>query len=212
MTTRQKGAIMADYVAFVRGTLPNGRPWSTERKITSTQSPSALLTTWQNAWTSAWNLAVTGLNVMYDANTKITQFEVGTLDASMRKVAKTTATVNLVGTDANDPISANNAVVLYWTSAVTQKYGHGFQKLPPPCEDMVNGLTLTATAGANFKAAIGSIKTAIQADGSTFFVAPRYTTESGQPAFAKTVLTTVVVREQLGDERTREQKVPKTYF
>lgn len=203
---------MADYVAFVRGTLPNGRPWSTNRKITSTQSPSALLTTWQNAWTSAWNLAVTGLNVMYDANTKITEFEVGTLDASLRKVAKTTASVNLVGTDANDPISGNNDVVIFWSSSVTQKYGHGFNKLPPPCEDMVNGLVIAATPGANFKAAIQSVQTAVQADGSTFFVAPRFTTESGQPAFAKTVLTTFKVREQLGDMRTREQKVAKTYF
>lgn len=203
---------MADYVAFVRGTLPNGRPWSTQRKITSTQSPSALLTTWQNAWTSAWNLAVTGLNVIYDANTKITEFEVGTLDANMRKVAKATAAVNLVGTDAGDPISANNAVIVYWTSAVTQKYGHGFNKLPPPTENFVNGLTITATGGADIKAAILSIKTAIQADGSTFFVAPRYLTESGQPAFAKTVLTNYEVREQLGDERLREQKVAKTYF
>lgn len=203
---------MADYVAFVRGTLPNGRPWSTERKITSTQSPSALLTTWQNAWTSAWNLAVTGLKVVYDANTKITQFEVGTLDSNMRKVAKTTANVNLVGTDAGDPISGNNSVVVFWTSAVTQKYGRGFQRLPPPTEAFVNGLTITATGGANIKAAIQSVQTAVQADGSSFFVAPRFTTETGQPAFAKTVLTTFAVREQLGDISEREEKVAKTYF
>jgi hypothetical protein len=203
---------MADYVAFVRGSLPNGRPWSTNRKITSTQSPSALLTTWQNAWTSAWNLAVTGLNVMYDANTKITQFEVGTLDANLRKVAKATVDVNLVGTDANDPISGNNDVVIFWSSSVTQKYGHGFNKLPPPCEDMVNGLVIAATPGANFKAAIQSVQTAVQADGSTFFVAPHYLTASGQPAFAKTVLTSFKVREQLGDMRMRESKVAKTYF
>lgn len=203
---------MADYVAFVRGTLPNGRPWSTQRKITSVQSPSALLTTWANAWSGAWNLAVTGLNVLYDANTKITQYEIGTLDGNLRKVAKVTDNVNLVGTDAGDPISANNDVVVYWTSAVTQKYGHGFNALPPPTEAFVNGLTLTATAGADFKAAILSVKNAIQADGSTFFVAPRYLTESGQPAFAKTVLINYAVREQLGDRSEREEKVAKTYF
>lgn len=203
---------MADYVAFVRGTLPNGRPWSTERKITSTQSPSALLTTWQNAWTSAWNLAVTGLKTVYDVNTIITEFEVGTLDANMRKVAKVTASVSLPGTDANDPISGNNDIVILWTSTVTQKYGRGFMKLPPPTEAMVNGLVIAATPGANIKAAIQSVQTAVQADGSTFFVAPRYLTESGQPAFAKTVLTAFKVREQLGDMRTREAKVAKTYF
>ena len=212
MTNRQKGVIMTDYVAFVRGSLPNGRPWSTERKITSTQSPSALLTTWQNAWTTAWNLATTGLATVYNATTTISQFEVGTLNASMSKVAKVTANVNLVGSDANDPISGNNSIVVHWTSSVTQKYGQGFMKLPPPCEDMVNGLVIAATPGANIKAAIGAVRTAIQADGSTFFVAPRFLTESGQPAFAKTVLTAFAVREQLGDMRVREQKVTKTYF
>ena len=203
---------MADYVAFVRGTLPNGRPWSTARKITSVQSPSALLTTWQNAWTSAWNLAVTGLKTAYDANTKITEFEVGTLDANMRKVAKTTATVSLAGTDAGDPISGNNDVVILWESTVTQKYGRGFSKLPPPTENMVNGLVIAATPGANIKAAIQTVVTAVQADGSTFFVAPMFTTESGHAAFTKTVLTSFFVREQLGDMRTREAKVAKTYF
>ena len=203
---------MADYIAYVRGTLPNGRSWSTERRITSNQSPSALLITWSDAWTSAWNLAVTGLGVMYDAATVITEFEVGTLDASMRKIAKVVDPVTLAGTDAGEPYSANNSVVWTWESPVTQKYGRGNQKLPPPTEAFVDGDSLTATAGANFKAAAASIKAAIVADGSTFFVAPKFATESGQPAFAKTVLTSVQVREQLGTERKRTKKEPKTYF
>lgn len=164
---------MADYVCYVRGVLPNGRSWSTERRITSGQAPATLLTTWANAWTAAWNLATTGLNVMYDANTKITEFEVGSLNSSMRKVAKATDPVNLVGTSAGDPYSANNTVVVHWDSAVTQPYGQGNQKLPPPTEAFVDGDVLTATAGANFKAAMTSIQAAITADGSTFFVAPR---------------------------------------
>lgn len=203
---------MADYIAYVHGVLPNGRSWSTERRITSNQSPSALLTTWANAWTTAWNLATTGLGVMYDANTKITEFEIGTLNATMRKVAKALDPVNLVGTSAGDPYSANNTVVVSWTSTVTQPYGAGNQKLPPPTEAFVDGDVLTATAGANFKAAMASIQAAINADGSTFFVAPKTTTESGQPAFAKTVLTAFRVREQLGTERKRTKKEPKTYF
>ena len=203
---------MADYVAFVRGTLPNGRPWSTARNITSTQSPSALLTTWQTAWTSAWNLAVTGLAIQYDALTKITEFEVGTLNATMRKIAKTTATVNLVGADAGEPLGATNTIVVEWTSTVTQPYGHGFNRLPPPTEAFAADGVLTATAGANTKAAIQTVQNGVQSDGSTFFVAPRFLTESGQPAYAKTVLTAFRVREQLGTERVRESKVPKTYF
>ena len=203
---------MANYVAFVRGTLPNGRPWSTARNITSGQSPSALLTTWQTAWTTAWNLAVTGLAIQYDAATAITEFEVGTLNGVMRKVAKTTASVNLVGVNGGDPLGASDTIVVEWTSAVTQPYGHGFNKLPPPTEAFAADGVLSGTAGANTKAALTSIRAAIIADGSTFFVAPRFLTESGQPAFVPTVLTAFRVREQLGTERKRESKVPKTYF
>lgn len=202
---------MTDYQAFMRGTLPNGRPWSIQRKITSTQTTAALLTTWDNAWTSAWNLAVTGLNVLYDANTKVTEFEVGRLDASMRKVEKATNAVNLVGTDAGDPLPANDCMIVEWLSTTTQKYGRGFNRMPAPTENFSNGLIMSGTCSANLKAAFLSVQTAVQADGSTFFVDPRYTTESGQPAFAKTVLTTLRVRDQFGDIRIRENKVPKTY-
>lgn len=203
---------MADYQCFVRGALPNGRSWSIQRKITSNQAAATLLTTWANAWTTAWNLATTGLGAMYDPLTKITEFEVGTLNASMRKIAKNLDPVNLVGTGAGDPYSANNTVIWTWESTTTQKYGRGFNRLPPPTEAFVDGDILTATAGANFKAAAGSIFTAITADGSTFFVDPKFETESGQPAFAKTVLTSVQVREQLGTERKRTKKEPKSYF
>lgn len=203
---------MADYVAIVRGVLPNARPWSTGRFITSGQSPSALLTTWQNAWTTAWNLAVTGMAIQYDAATTITQFEIGTLNATLRKVAKTTATVALVGADAGQPLGATDTIVVEWTSAVTQPYGRGFNRMPPPTENFANDGVISATGGANMKAAFTSIRAAIIADGSTFFVAPRFATESGQPAYAKTVLTGFRVRQQLGTERVREEKVPKTYF
>lgn len=203
---------MTDYVAYVRGTLPNGRSWSTSRHITSNQTQTALLTTWQNAWTSAWNLATTGLSTVYDASTVITEFEIGTLNGSMRKIAKDTADVTLPGTATGAAYAAADSVVVEWMSTVTQKYGHGFQKLPAPAETQADNGVILATPGANIKAAIASVQTAIQADGSTFFVFPRTTTESGQPAFTKTVTSTFRVREQLGTVRKRERKVTKTYF
>lgn len=204
---------MTDYVAIVRGVLPNGRGWSTSRHITSNQSDAALLTTWQNAWTSAWNLAVTGLKTVYTANTTITQFEIGRLDGSMRKVAKTQANVSLVGTNATDAGADNTAIVVDWLSAGTLRNQRGRQKLPAPAEDQVVGGVIQATPGANIKAAMISIATAVRADGSTYFVFPRYTTETGVPAFTKTVLIgDPEVREQLGSQNKRERKVAKTYF
>ena len=203
---------MTDYIAYVRGVLNDGRAWSTERHITSTQSPTALLTTWQNAWTSAWNLATTGLATVYDTGTSITGFEIGTLNAQMRKVAKSTSTVSLAGTASGSALPGSQSVVVDWTSTVTQRWGRGRMALPAPADSQAAGDTIGATPGANIKAAITSIQTAVQADGSTFFVFPRYATVSGQPAFAKTVLTSFSVRKQLGTQRRRTRKTTKTYF
>lgn len=203
---------MADYIAYVRGVLLDGRAWSTERHITSNQSPSALLFTWQTAWTNAWNLATTGLSTVYDANTKITGFEVGTLNATMHKIAKTTGTVSLAGTATGTGLPGANSIVVDWTSTVTQKYGRGRMALPAPADSQVTGDSLSATPGANVKAAVTSVQSSITADGSTFFVYPRFTTQSGQPAFTKTVLSSFSVRQQLGTQRRRTRKTTKTYF
>jgi hypothetical protein len=212
MTTHQKGEIMSDYIAYVRGLLADGRPWSTERHITSTQSPSALLTTWQNAWSGAWNLATTGLSTVYEVGTSITGYEIGTLNGTMHKVAKTTSAVTLPGTATGTGLPGSNSIVVDWTSTVTQKFGRGRMALPAPADSQVTDDGLLATPGANVKAAIQSVQNAIQADGSTIFVFPRFATQSGQPAFAKTVLTSFAVRKQLGTQRRRTRKVTKTYF
>lgn len=202
---------MTDYIATVRGVLPNGRTWSTSRHITSGQTESALLTTWQNAWTTAWNLATTGLATVYTSGTTITQFEVGTLNATMRKISKSDATVSLAGTATGDGLPNNDAIIVDWTSSNTQRYGRGRMMLPAPAESQTTNDALNSTPATNVKAAINSVKTAVTADGSTFFVFPRFATQSGQAAYAKTVLTSIAVRNQLGSQRKRTKKEAKTY-
>jgi hypothetical protein len=203
---------MTDYVAIVRGVLPNGRGWSTSRHITSNQSESALLTTWQNAWTTAWNLATTGLATVYTAATTITEFEVGTLNGSMRKTSKSVGAVSLTGSNATTAGAQGTSIVVDWQSAGTLRNQRGRQKLPAPATDQAADGKLNGTPATNVKAAMDSVATAIRADGSTYFVFPRYATENGVPAFTKTILIgNALVRNELGSENKRERKVAKTY-
>lgn len=203
---------MTDYVAIVRGVLPNGRGWSTSRHITSAQSESALLTTWDNAWTTAWNLATTGLATLYTASTTITEFEVGTLNGTMRKVSKSLSTATLAGSATGDAGADNTAIIVDWQTAGTLRNERGRQKLPAPGESQVAGGVLASTPATNVKAAMDSIATAIRADGSSLFVFPRFATESGVAAYTKTVLIgNALIRNQLGSQNKRERKVAKTY-
>lgn len=203
---------MTDYVAIVRGVLPNGRSWSTSRHITSNQSEAALLTTWDNAWTTAWNVMTTGLSTLFTAATTITEFEVGTLNGSMRKVSKSINTASLAGTSAAVAGSQNTSIIVDWASAGTLRNQRGRQKLPAPAQDQVADGVLLSTPATNVKTAMDSIATAVRADGSTYFVFPRYATETGVPAFTKTVLIgNALIRNQLGTQTKRERKVTKTY-
>jgi hypothetical protein len=203
---------MADYVAIVRGVLTNGRGWSTSRHITSAQSEAALLTTWENAWSSAWTLATTGLATLYTAGTTIDEFEVGTLNGTMRKVSKSVATAALTGSDGGLSGNPATAIIVDWQSAGTLRNQRGRQKLPGPADSQAIGGVLLGTPAANVKAAMDSIATAIRADGSTMFVFPRYATETGVPAYTKTVLIgNALIRNQLGSQNRRERKVTKTY-
>lgn len=204
---------MNDYVATVRGVLPNGRAWSTSRHITSNQSEAALLTTWQNAWTTAWNLATTGIAVAYTSGTTVTQFEVATLNGSMLKTSKSLGSASLAGSDANSAGAQGTAIVVDWPSAGTLRRQRGRQFLPAPAVDMAVDGVLTNTAATNFKANIDSVATAVRADGSTFFVFNRNKTfTDGAAPFTKTILVgDVLVRDQLGSKNRRERKVPKTY-
>lgn len=204
---------MSDYLATVRGVLPNGRAWSTSRHITSGQPEATLLTTWQNAWTTAWNLATTGIAVAYTAGTTITQFEVATLGPSLLKISKSQATVSLVGTDANSAGAQGTAIIVDWPTAGTLRRQRGRQFLPAPAVDMAVDGVLTGTAATNFKTNVDSVATAVRADGSTFFVFNRNKTfTDGAAPLTKTVLVgNVLVRDQLGSKNRRERKVPKTY-
>lgn len=202
---------MTDYIAIVRGVQPNGRSWSTSRHITSNQTEAALLTTWQNAWTTAWNLATTGLNTVYTTGLTITQFEVGTLNGTMRKISKSTANVSLAGIATGTSLPANNSIVVDWTSNTTQRYGRGRQQLPAPADSQVVNDDLVAGTATNVKAAMNSIHTAVNADGSTYFVFPRFPTQGGQPAFTKTVVTTPLVRNKTGSQRKRYKKEVVSY-
>jgi len=202
---------MTDYLATVRGVLPNGRTWSTSRHITSGRTEAALLTTWQNAWTSAWNLATTGLNTVYTTTTTITQFEVATLNGTMRKISKSLANVSLAGIATGSALPANNSIVVDWNSAGVQRFQRGRQQLPAPADSQVVNDDLVAATATNVKAAMQSVLTAVAADGSTYFVFPRFPTQGGTPAFTKTVVTTPLVRNKTGSQRKRYKKEAVAY-
>jgi hypothetical protein len=203
---------MSDYFCTVNGVFPNGRKWSTGRHITSGQSPSALLTTWANAWTAAWNDGANGFKLFYPVGTVVQSFTVATLGATMRQTAKISQAAALAGTNANPSLPAQVSVVLSWSSSSSiGRTKRGNQKLPAPAENEVVNDKIPGPSQTSLSVAANMVKTAITADGSTFFSFPRSDTSTGIPAYTKSVLDTVKCRDKVGSANKRSKKEPSTY-
>lgn len=204
---------MTDFYAQVHGLDANGFAWSTGNHITSGQTRDDLLATWQGAWTTAWNLAATGLAFSYTAAQSITEFTVKQLDADMREVSLSSAAVALAGVDGADAVPASMSIVVRWfpLNGSIKKSARGFNKLLGPAKSQTTDDVLDADPRANVKAAMDSVRTAVQADGSTFFSFNRYVNEDGTAAFTKTVLATLKVRDKLGSADMRDRKLAITY-
>jgi hypothetical protein len=200
-----------DYYAQVVGQYANGRSWSTARHIRSNQSLASLLVTWQNAWTAAWNDAAHGLNAIYPVGTSVTDFTVAQLGPAMQQTAKVENGAALPGTDVANSLPTFNSIVISWRAATIGRHDRGHMSLPAPAEDVVVQDKLTGPTIARVKAAIVAVQTAIQADGSTFFVVNRLPLKDGTPPGSVVTLTTPLVRDKLGKQAKRYRKEIAVY-
>src|SRR6476659_3389077 len=101
LVPRETEAAMADYYCRAEGNFTTDLEWGIGRHITSAQSPSALLTTWTNAWVSAWTDGTHGLDALYPTTTTISRFSVATLDGLYLQVAKVEGTSSHAGTSSS---------------------------------------------------------------------------------------------------------------
>jgi len=202
---------MTDYFAQIHGVLPNGRSWSTGRHITSSQTEGGLLTTWGNAWSAAWAVSGTGLATLFSSGLTLTGYTVATLDATMRELTKSSSTVSAAGVATGTSLPSNCSIVIDWRSSSLKRSARGRQALPPPADTQVGNDLLLSTPANNVKTALLAVQSAIQSDGSSFFVYNRHPLIDGTPAYHKTVLTSLVVRTKIGSQRKRYRKEVAVY-
>ena len=202
---------MADYYAQIHGLFAGDIAWSTGVHITSSQSETALATTWNNAVTDFWASGTHGVETLCPTNTGITQTSVATLNGTMHEVSKTRTPNVASGTDTADTLPYQEAIVLSLRGNSIQKHGRGRMFLPALAEDQVNGDVLVSAAQTRISNAIRAVWAAVNADGSTFFVTNKKPLKDGTPAFQKTVVTTPLVSNKPARQSRRVKKVPATY-
>ena len=161
---------MADYKAEVHGQFAVGLEWSYGLHITSNQDRAALLTTWSNAWNSAWTDSTHGLQTLYPTTTEVNEYSIAQLNGIYEETFKVTLASTVAGTSTEDSLPFQEATLISLRSPASGGHGRGRFFLPAMIETAVNGDLVSDAAATRTKAAVLAVKAAIEADGSTVFV------------------------------------------
>jgi hypothetical protein len=200
---------MTNYRCLVKGRYENGDVWSIDWCVRSNQPLSTLLTTWSNAWIAAWTDGTHGLQTLYHTDTSIQSFTVYQLNGIMEAVQRVDLNSVQLGTSSDTPLPNRNAILIGKTTALVGRTERGFTYLPAPVEGIVVNGSYTNTAMTRVKAAVASVLTAIQSDGSALFMYNRKTTKAGVPPYTVTIVTGLRVSEKASTQRRRtDPEVP----
>ena len=139
---------------------------------------------------------------------------VSTLDSNYNEVSKTQSTLALPGTNTSDSLPFLVAEVVSLRSNLIGARTRGRTFLPAMAEDQINNDLVIPAAVTRISAAVRAVQSAIQADGSTIFVAKR-----GQPSAPipippgpKFVITTLLTSNKPARQARRTRKVRATYL
>lgn len=205
---------MADYMTRLHGVFADGSIWSCGFRVSSTQALATLSTTMSNAWSAAWTNSTYGLKLIYPAGTNMESVSVASLDSFMKETFKIVAPVANPGASGGTSMSYATAIVVSMRSTGLKKWQRGRFKLPAPDPQFVTDNRLQSTVGNHVAQAVNSVKTAVQADGSTVFVTSLHDHKGTTgTAFQKTVIDLPFeVADKLGTQRNRTKGASVTYF
>jgi len=208
---------MPDYKAEVHGHYSAAVTWSFGCHITSAQDLATILSTWKTAWEATWSDGAHGLNLLYPATTGVDQYRIYLLDSNYRSTQVQTATSAKVGTGTADSLPWEVSIVVSQRSISSTPAGRGRIKLPAIIETSVNSNVLDHGDGARISTAVNAVKSAIQADGSSIFLAkPGHPVSARVPVAIppgpKYVVTSWTVSDKPGSQRNRVRKIRPVYL
>lgn len=203
---------MTDYLGKIHGHYVSGRAWSTGLHITSSETPSAMLTTWTAAVTDFWTNGSHGIQTLYHTDTILDSVEVLTLDGTLKQTARQgPSLLSLAGTSSDTAGADIDSVVVSLRTAHIGKGEIGHMKLPSVVEGAITNGELAPTPQARIGAAATALLAAINADGSTVFLANRQVTISKPTLYTKSIVTSAKACNIIGTVRKRVSKAVRTY-
>jgi hypothetical protein len=134
---------MALYLCRVRGHSASILEWSISLHVTAATSLAAVLSAAvRDAFVDMWNGVPAGTNAvktLYAIDTLVDDAVASELDSNAKhQVQQGITTINLAGTNVDEPLPPQVAVVLSKTSDLPTRQGRGRAYMPPPTTSSLN--------------------------------------------------------------------------
>jgi hypothetical protein len=133
------------------------------------------------------------------------------MNGTFHEVSKTVTPNIVAGTAAGDTLPIQEAIVISERSNSVQKFGRGRMYLPALEETFVNNNVLDVTTQGKISGAVNSVRVAIQADGSMFFVVSKKPHKDTTGQYVKTVITLWKVSNKPARQSKRNNKTASVY-
>lgn len=203
---------MSDFLAKIHGTLGGTRTWSMGFHLTGGVTEAALSSTFNAAAVALFNTTTDGIKNYVTSDVVATQSEVISLNAQMKLLSHTFATVNVTGIASGQSLPWNVAELVRLGSTVLDiKAARGHVYLPPAAESTVSAHVMTAGFLASMKTVFDVFFPAIHTSGVQSFVFNRLPLKDGTPAYTKRIMDFYEISNKPSSQRGRVRKVLPSY-
>lgn len=200
------------------GVQVGGLPWSMRLHFSSSASVGQVEIDWNAQASSFWNDATHGVQTLFPTGTtmqvfKTEQLQVFTVGAvqKLRSVAFGQDLPALAGTSANDPLPAQDTVLVSLLTGLPGRENRGRFHLPAPDETLVTLGELDATSATRVKTSSLALHAAMAAAGHTQVIVTYKLTKIGTPVGASRPVTGAEVDRIIRSQRARTKGVRGVY-
>jgi hypothetical protein len=203
---------VTDFYARIHGLLGGVRPWSMGFHLTGGVTEAALSATFNAAANALFTTAVNGIENLVTADVTTTLTTVATLNATMKQLSFTQATMATTGTAAGNSLPWSSAeLVRLGSSTLDIKAARGHIYIPPMAQSELVSHVISAGALASLKAVFDVFFPAIHTSGVQSFVFNRKALKDGTPPFTKRIMDFYELSNKPSTQRGRVRKVIPTF-
>jgi hypothetical protein len=201
---------MANFRCQVFGLLGSTLPWSVHMNFTGSVTEAACETAWKAANEVFWATDATPFLSYCNADVSVTAYQSATMNATWHQTTLTRDLVSHSGTNVNDSLPWDSAVVVTFRSSFRQKTGRARWYLPAVAHSHLTSHVYDNAMTTQIASLMGTLRASMSAAGLTQITYNSRILVDGTPAFTTHTISGGDVPNKPASQDRRTSKIVPT--